>query len=93
MTFPNKKRNRGFVILFAVTISSILMAIAIGVANIALKEAQFETSAKYTNEAFFAADTGLEKVLYKDNRAVSSYTPAPGSWTEIVSSLGPYGLG
>ncbi len=60
------KKNKGFVILFAVVISSMLLAIALGVANIALKEIKFSTSAKDTNEAFFAADIGAECALYWD---------------------------
>ena len=51
MIIKKIKKNRGFVILFAVTLSSILLAIALGVANIALKEIRFGTSAKDTNEA------------------------------------------
>lgn len=66
------KKNRGFVILFAVTISAILLAIALGVSNIALKQVNFSTSAKNTNDAFFAADTGAECALYYDRS-----TPPP----------------
>ena len=66
MIIKKIKKNRGFVILFAVTLSSILLAIALGVANIALKEIRFGTSAKDTNEAFFAADTGAECALFYD---------------------------
>lgn len=64
---PSKlERKRGFVVLFAVTISAILLSIALGIANIALKEITFGTSAKDTNEAFFAADTGIECALNND---------------------------
>ena len=60
------QRSRGFVILFAVTLSAIFLAIALGLSNIALKELKFSTSAKDTNDAFFAADTGVECGLYYD---------------------------
>ncbi len=60
------KKTRGFVILFAVTLSSILLAIALGIANIAVKEIKFSTSAKDTNDAFLAADTGAECALFYD---------------------------
>lgn len=66
MMIKNLQKNRGFVILFAVTISSILLAIALGVANIALKEVKFGTNARDTNNAFFAADRGIESVLFND---------------------------
>jgi len=62
----NKKYNNGFVILFAVTLASIVLVMALGVANIALEEIKFSTSAKDTNNAFFAADTGNECALVND---------------------------
>jgi len=67
MIIKEIKKNRGFVLLFAVVISSIVLAITLGVLNIALKELNFTTSAKDTNDAFFAADTGVECALYWDN--------------------------
>lgn len=58
--------NKGFVILFAVTISSILLSIALGIAHVAFKELRFSTSARDTNDAFFAADAGVECALAHD---------------------------
>ncbi len=66
--------RRGFVILFAVTISAILLSVALGVANIAFKEVRFGTSARGTNEAFFAADTGIECALFFDKSAIDVFT-------------------
>src|SRR5688572_19750284 len=60
------KNNRGFVMLFAVTLSSLILSIAIGVATIALREIKFGTSARDSNDAFFAADTGIECALNYD---------------------------
>src|SRR3989338_10209048 len=71
----------GFVILFAVMISSIILAIALGVANIALKEIKFSASVKDTNEAFFAADTGLECVLFNDKADGDSFVEEESSGT------------
>ncbi|MFZ3011457.1 MAG: hypothetical protein WA060_00430 [Minisyncoccia bacterium] len=88
--------RRGFVILFAVTLSSILLAIALGVANISLKEIKFSTSAEITNEAFFAADTAIERVLYNDRSGFTSYPPTPGaerSWSETITGVGSTGAG
>jgi hypothetical protein len=72
------KKNRGFVILFAVTISAILLSIALGVANISLQEIKFGTSAKDTNEAFFAADAGVE-CAFSNDKASGSVFVSPGS--------------
>jgi len=50
--------KKGFVVLFAVMLSSIILAITIGIANISIREIKFSTGAKDTNNAFFAADAG-----------------------------------
>ncbi|MEI6281067.1 MAG: hypothetical protein WCP17_03675 [bacterium] len=73
------KKEKGFVILFAITISSILLAIAIGVSNIALKEMKFGTLARNTNDAFFAADTGVECALFSDKPPTSVFVLAGGT--------------
>ncbi len=85
------KSGAGFVILFAVTLSAIFLAIALGISNIALKELKFSTSAKDTNDAFFAADTGVEKALFED-KVSGICTPAPcGPISFIISQLGGAG--
>src|SRR6188472_3700914 len=95
MTTNKIKKNKGFVILFAVTISSILLAIALGVANIALKEVKFGTSAKDTNNAFFAADAAIELVLFNDKAPTSAYTlvspETSHTWNIVVTGLGSAG--
>lgn len=67
----------GFVMLFAVVLSSIILAVTLGLANISLKEINFTTSAKNTNDAFFAADTGAECALYYDLVGTSSAFGVP----------------
>src|SRR3989344_7971821 len=67
------KRSGGFVLLFAVTLASILLAIALGISNIALKEVNFSTSARNSNDAFFAADTGAECALANDKSTDDSF--------------------
>lgn len=68
-----KIKNSGFVLLFAVTLAAILLSIALGVSNVALKEIKFGTSAKDTNEAFFAADTGAECALINDKSTANVF--------------------
>ncbi|MEK7081105.1 MAG: hypothetical protein AAB902_01830 [Patescibacteria group bacterium] len=89
MILQKIKKNKGFVILFVVTLSSILLAIALGAANIALKEIKFGTSAKDTNNAFFAADSGAELALFNDKTL--GYYPI-GTTNFVVSGLGSSGL-
>ena len=68
------KRRRGFVILFALTLSSILLVIALSIANIALQEINFGTGVRDANNAFFAADTGAECALYNDKSGSNIFT-------------------
>lgn len=78
--------RRGFVILFAVTLAAILLAIALGVSNIALKEIKFGTSAKDTNNAFFAADAGVECARINDKSSSNSFVQTGGIST--ISCMG-----
>lgn len=89
MILQNIKKKKGFVILFAVTISSILLAIALGVSSIALKEVKFGTSAKDTDNAFFAADVGVECALIHDKTASSIFvsSSSPQMTCNGVSSI------
>jgi hypothetical protein len=80
------KNNKGFTILFAVVLSSIILAISLGVANIAFKEIRFGTSAKEANNAFFAADTGAECALFNDKSSSNSFVQSGG--TGNVQCLG-----
>ncbi|MBP7845944.1 MAG: hypothetical protein KA007_00745 [Candidatus Pacebacteria bacterium] len=66
------KTKRGFVSLFAVLISLVVLAIAIGISNVAYKENVLAFSAKEGSYAFFAADTGLECALFHDSRGLFS---------------------
>jgi len=65
-------RSGGFVLLYVIVISSIVLAISIGVTNIAYNEVKFSTSGKDTNDAFFAADTGVECALFWDSSDINS---------------------
>jgi hypothetical protein len=71
-----EKYQKGFALLFAVLLSSIILAIAIGVTSISLNEINFGTSGKDAGDAFFAADTGAECALFYD-----SSTPANNAFT------------
>jgi hypothetical protein len=83
MTLKKIKKNKGFVILFAVTISAILLSIALGVASIARQEIKFGTSAKDTDNAFYAADTGIECAEIND-KTTPNYFPVSGPATKIT---------
>ncbi len=76
MKYYKAHKQRGFVILFAVTLSAILLAIALGVGNVAENEVRFGTSARNTSNALAAADTGIECALFYDrsSAALNAFT-------------------
>lgn len=61
-----KKNNRGFTVLFAVIVSSIVLAIGLSIANITLKQIRISSLGRESQIAFYAADSGSECVMYHD---------------------------
>jgi len=59
--------NRGFAMLFSVLVSSLLVVIGLSIFNITLKELTISTSARESQTAFYAANSGLECALRWDN--------------------------
>ena len=89
------KENKGFALLFTVMLSAIMLAVALGISGILLKEINFGTSAQNTNDAFFAADTGAECALYYDRSDIngfgnSNHNPTVCAGTTFdITSAGP----
>ena len=85
----NLPPNRGFAMLFSVLISSLLVVIGLSIFNITLKELTISTSARESQIAFYAANSGMECALYWDLKEnafakstddyarVASMTPQP----------------
>lgn len=97
MSTKNNKKNSGFVILFAVTLAAILLSIALGVGEIAEKELKFRTSATISNNAFFAADTGIECALANNKSGSTAFTdggpatiPCLGGNVSLQGSTSPW---
>jgi len=53
-------------LVFAIMLSFILFTFAAGVLNITTKEMNFSTSGKNSDNAFYAADSGIECALFND---------------------------
>lgn len=65
----NKKNNfkkRGFTILFAVIVSSLVLAIGISIGSITLKQIKISILGRDSQVAFYSADSGSECVMYHD---------------------------
>ncbi len=63
----------GFVVLFTVLIASVVLAMALGIANVALKQIALTASATDANKSFYAADTGVECALYYDRKVPAAF--------------------
>lgn len=57
---------KGFVALFTVLIAAVVLAMAVGIANISLKQIVLSGSATDANKSFYAADSGVECALLND---------------------------
>ncbi|MES2134903.1 MAG: pilus assembly PilX N-terminal domain-containing protein [Patescibacteria group bacterium] len=71
------KSQRGFTLLLAVLIGSILIAIGSAIFNIVSKQIILSSSGRESQFAFFAADTGIECALYWDVKQSAFATTSP----------------
>jgi hypothetical protein len=79
-----KNSNKGFVALFTVLIASVVLAMALGISNISLKQIILSGSVTDATKAFYAADSGIECALYYDLRV----SPNPFSATSAPINCG-----
>lgn len=61
-----QKNNKGFVILFAILISSVILLISSGIFNTIQKQVLLSSYSRESQRAFYAADAALECALYYD---------------------------
>ncbi len=69
MKFLRKKED-GFVALFTVLLVSVILAMALGIASLSLKEIVLSSSASEGSKAFYAADSGIECGLFWERSTV-----------------------
>lgn len=69
-----KKTTRGFTLLLAVLISSILIALGGAIFDIVSKQILLSSAGRESQFAFYAADTGIECALYWDSKGAFSST-------------------
>lgn len=62
--------GRGFVLLYAVMTSTIILAVGVSIISIALKQLSISTLSRESQYAFYAANTGAECALYWDFHGV-----------------------
>jgi len=59
---------RGFTLLIAVILTSVLVSIGLALIDVALKQLQLSSTVRNSQVAFYNADTALECGLYHDQR-------------------------
>lgn len=64
--FKKNKKEDGFVILFAVLVSALILLMTVGILNIVKKQIILSSYSSESQYAFYAADAALECALYQD---------------------------
>lgn len=60
------QKNKGFAMLFTVLIISVILSIALGIADLTFKQTILSNLAKNSQLAFYQADSGVECGMYYD---------------------------
>jgi competence protein ComGC len=60
------KKNGGFTLLYSTLVISIILAIALAIADISMQQFLLASAGKESQVAFYNADTGVECALYHD---------------------------
>ena len=71
-----KDSKKGFVILIAVLVATLVVSIGAFIASIAVKELRLSSSGRESQNAFYAADSAIECALYHDLR-VEAFGSSP----------------
>lgn len=79
-----KNTQKGFTLFIAVLVGSLMLAIGFSIFNLTFKELLLSASARDSQIAFYAADTGLECALYYDQDQASFETTGPGGSISIT---------
>lgn len=64
----NLQKNKGFTLLLAMLIISVILAVGFSISNIAIKELELSSTSRGSHLAIFAADSGIECALLWDFR-------------------------
>ena len=80
--------QRGFTLLYAALLASLLMAIGFSVFRLTLKEIQLTTTVKDSQSAFYAADVGIECALYWDFQTVRSAFDPTDTTPRTIECIG-----
>jgi hypothetical protein len=80
----SRDSKKGFIILIAIIISSLLVSMGMFIANVAYKELVLSSSNKASQQAFFVADSVMECALRHDIRGVGFRTDTDDRFSEDI---------
>lgn len=80
--------KQGFTLFIAVLLGSLMLAIGFSIFNLAFKELLLSSSARDSQIAFYAADTGLECALYYDQKQEAFPTTGPQPQSASITCAG-----
>jgi Tfp pilus assembly protein PilX len=75
--------KKGFTLFIAILIGSLMLAIGFSIFNLTFKELLLTASARESQVAFYAADTGLECALYYDQRG-NQFVPGQSATVSCI---------
>jgi hypothetical protein len=82
-------RRGGFTAFFAVLVSALALAIGLSIYDLLLRELTLSQTARDSQSAIFAADTGVECALYWDNKAtLLNGSPSVFGTSSVADSQG-----
>lgn len=95
MIEKNIKNNKGYTLLFAVLVSSVVLSVGISILTISKKEFLLSSGARESISAFYAADSGLECAIMADRESgfngatpLSPSVSCMGSNVDVLSGQG-----
>ncbi len=83
-----KNNKKGFAMLFAVLVSSLLISIGLSIYNISVKSLSLASSEKDSEGAYYSGISAMECALYWDNKGVFPEYDYAGP----NGSVGPYNI-
>ncbi|MFZ2484360.1 MAG: pilus assembly PilX N-terminal domain-containing protein [Minisyncoccia bacterium] len=82
LTTYDRRLEAGFTLFVAIVVMGTLLLIAAGVTSLAVRQSSISSTGRQSQEAFYAADTGIECVLYWDVQnpsGISAFSTSTGS--------------
>lgn len=76
-TNPPAGGEKGISLLFTVLITSLVLAVALGITSLLIQEMRMMGEIGYSVTAFYAADSGIEEALYDLYTSSTSSPPTP----------------